>query len=220
MTWRTELLGFPLQLHIGALAFPILALAFGLQRGDVVDGVSLAVIVAGSLVAHELGHALAARGFGLGPVDITLHLWGGATRYQAPSRPSRALLVTLAGPGAGFAIAAHAAALWSLPTGSRLTGLAYTTMTLNAAWSALNLAPVLPLDGGMALRSALELGGVARAAGVALAVGALTSLALALGSLAADQPALTAVAALFALRTARAVWARRPRAVAADRPRR
>ncbi len=114
--------------------------------------VLLAILLV-SLLAHELGHAFAARAFGESP-RIELHAMGGKTVWSPTHEPSRAerVIVTGAGPAAGFALAAVAWAL-SLAVGVAeepgvLAGVLGLLFILNVFWSTFNLLPVLPFDGG------------------------------------------------------------------------
>jgi Zn-dependent protease len=107
------------------------------------------MVVAGvSVLVHELGHATAFRTFGAEP-RITLTGWGGYT--QAPSQPrGRSLVVSLAGPGAGFLAAVIGVALSQLVTSdSEIVETALENLIwVNVIWGIFNLLPILPLDGG------------------------------------------------------------------------
>ena len=64
-----------------------------------------------SVLVHEMGHALAIRPLGVQPW-ITLYGMGGLTSHQGGRfRPPTQILVSLAGPVAGFALAAIVVAL-------------------------------------------------------------------------------------------------------------
>jgi len=109
-----------------------------------------AAIVFASVLVHELGHAVAARRFG-SPASIRLYALGGLTSYrQLPSRKQR-ILVSLAGPGAGFVLGLLVLALHLLLPPARPWALSVTVRALlwvNFGWGVVNLLPVPPLDGG------------------------------------------------------------------------
>lgn len=133
-----------------------------------------------SILVHELGHALVSRHYGAS-ARIRLYALGGlAYRDRALGRwPS--LAVALAGPGAGFVLggivwAVHHA-LPPLPAGMEflLRSLEYA----NLGWGVINLAPVLPLDGGHAMELLLKIRGDARAHQISMYVaGALAVLSV------------------------------------------
>jgi Zn-dependent protease len=136
-------------------------------------------IVFVSVMAHELGHAFAGLSFGLRP-EIDLHAMGGTTSWSAgrPVSWPKRIAISLAGPAAGMATGALVLALgatglfpllaWPvLPTLRDILLLRPETTTLgetayvwllsvNFGWGILNLLPVLPLDGGNTLMSALS----------------------------------------------------------------
>lgn len=121
-----------------------------------VVGAMLAVLV--SILVHELGHAVAARRYGA-RAGIVLHGMGGLTHY-AGGRFSRgqSIVVSLAGPAAGFALAGlflMVAPLVDLPVNTIFYGFVSAGIFINIVWTLLNLMPVLPLDGGQVLRDVL-----------------------------------------------------------------
>jgi Zn-dependent protease len=116
-----------------------------------------------SILVHELGHALTAHLFGY-PPRIMLYHFGGVAMYE-PYRDyttGKAILITLAGPAAGFLlfVASFAATFVltmanvevSRPVDEALGMLLF----INLVWTVLNLAPVLPLDGGQVCREVCQ----------------------------------------------------------------
>jgi Zn-dependent protease len=103
-----------------------------------------------SILAHELGHATAARAFGAN-AWISLHAFGGLTRADRTLPRSRELVMTLAGPAAGFLLAGVAWLLrHELPL-ARVHNLRFLLRALfevNFWWGLFNLLPIPPLDGG------------------------------------------------------------------------
>lgn len=112
------------------------------------------LMISGSVLVHELGHATAARLFGY-PSKIHLIGLGGLTRAEgAEGMPwHQDVLFTLAGPGAGLALGVLAGALDLAlsAAGHRPAGVHYVLRGLfgaNVFWTTLNLVPVATLDGG------------------------------------------------------------------------
>ncbi|MFE9658092.1 M50 family metallopeptidase [Micromonospora sp. NPDC006431] len=127
------------------------------QLGGWLVGLGFVVSLLGSVLLHELGHALTARRYGIGVRGITLELLGGYTEMDrdAPS-PRVDLLVSLAGPAvsAVLGVAAVAATL-ALPAGTLAHQLAFQLAVSNVIVAVFNSLPGLPLDGGRALRAAV-----------------------------------------------------------------
>ncbi len=137
-----------------------------------------------SVLAHELGHATAGLAFGVRS-RIRLHMFGGLTLPERALPRWHDVLMSLAGPGAGFALGGL---LWLIDRafvvetwGPLWLHAVEYGIWVNVLWGVLNLLPVLPLDGGHVLlgvlgprrhRWVLGIGGVVAASG-ALAAGAL-----------------------------------------------
>jgi Zn-dependent protease/predicted transcriptional regulator len=145
--------------------------------GAVVLGIGATVLFFGSVLVHELAHALVAQARGIRVQDITLFLFGGATRAKVESRgPGAEFVIALVGPAtsgllAGLfgIVAGLGRELLSAPLAGTLGYLAWTNLLL----AGFNLVPGFPLDGGRLLRSAIwkATGSLARATRVASVAG-------------------------------------------------
>ena len=123
-------------------------------------GLAGAGLFLGSLLAHEVGHALVARRAGLRVRGITLWLLGGVALLEdEPATPRDELRVALVGPAvslalaAVFGLAAAAASVVGLP--AAIVAVAAWLAVVNAILAVFNLIPAAPLDGGRVLRGLL-----------------------------------------------------------------
>jgi Zn-dependent protease/CBS domain-containing protein len=127
--------------------------------GAVALGILATVLFFGSVLVHELAHALVAQARGIRVQDITLFLFGGATRARVESRgPGDEFLIALVGPLTSGILAALFGIIagvggdsLSRPLAGTLGYLAWTNLLL----AAFNLVPGFPLDGGRLLRAAI-----------------------------------------------------------------
>jgi Zn-dependent protease len=211
---RFRLFGFPTRIDPSFLLIVAL-LGFDGTMSHLAIWVAVAVV---SVLGHELGHAIAARGLGA-EASIALQGLGGLTRSYRPKPFSRgeSALLTFAGPLAGillglpvlFAIGALDWPSWTLG-GFALRTAAFTTL----GWSAFNLLPVMPLDGGHLLETVLPGGPAARqrlAAKVSVAIAAA-------GGLLAYKAGLTYVGLLAVLFAAQNLATLRQPAAAGAEP--
>jgi Zn-dependent protease len=137
----------------------------GLVPGLVPFTYWLAAVVAtglflGSLLAHEVGHALVARRSGLRVRGITLWLLGGVAQLEdEPASPGDDLRVAIVGPAISLALAVGfgvaAAALGLLGAPSLAVAVLGWLAVGNVALALFNLIPAAPLDGGRVLRALL-----------------------------------------------------------------
>jgi Zn-dependent protease len=159
-TIRFQLGKIPVRI---APSFLLVAVVFGLSgmlSGNPAILVAWVVIVFVSVLLHELGHATVGLAFGLEP-RIELHGMGGTTSWSSarPLSTGRRILISLAGPGAGFVLAAIV--YFGLGPGvfpkTPLGTFAYQNLLfVNFVWGVANLAPMLPLDGGNVMMQALN----------------------------------------------------------------
>lgn len=111
-----------------------------------------------TLLAHEFGHALAARHFGIATRRISVHFFGAATHTEREARtPGEEFWITVWGPLVSL-LCAMLFGLLALMT--HLAGGAPYFVDvfgivagMNVFLFVINLAPGLPLDGGRILRS-------------------------------------------------------------------
>jgi Zn-dependent protease len=115
----------------------------------------------GSVLAHELSHAVVARAFRLEVKDITLFVFGGVANLpREPDDPKAEFTMAAVGPLMSLALAGlfwgGGRAAESLLRGSPglITVYAFDRLALvNALLGVFNLLPGFPLDGGRVLRS-------------------------------------------------------------------
>jgi Zn-dependent protease/CBS domain-containing protein len=143
--------GIPVRLHFSLLILVGLVVASWRNPWDdffLVIGIFLCVFL------HELGHALAARHYGIRTLDIVLYFIGGVARLDQQPAARQELWIALAGPAMNVLLAlALSAVNLSLGGQPLVQGL------IEANWmlAAFNLLPAFPLDGGRVLRSLLSL---------------------------------------------------------------
>ncbi|WP_106124867.1 site-2 protease family protein [Pseudosporangium ferrugineum] len=120
-------------------------------------GLGFVVCLLGSVLLHELGHALTARRYGIGVRGITLELLGGWTEMDRDAPTPRVdALVSLAGPAVSLVLGVLATAAALLLPGRTVAGeIAFQLAASNIIVAIFNVLPGLPLDGGRALRAGL-----------------------------------------------------------------
>ncbi|MCA9708592.1 MAG: site-2 protease family protein [Myxococcales bacterium] len=159
-------------------------------------GVGFLLAVFGSVLLHELGHALVARHYGIATRRIVLSPIGGIAQLEGmPREPRQELAVALAGPAVNFGLAA---ALWILAPafGLGLLGsLASSLIVANLTLGLFNLIPAFPMDGGRALRAFLAARvGAWQATQTAAKVGKVVALVMGLYGLVAGPFMLVLIA--------------------------
>ena len=167
--------------------------------------VAFILVLFGCVLLHELGHALAARLFGIPTRDITLLPIGGVARLERmPRKPYQELVVALAGPAVNVVIAAGLLAIL-LPTVGpgglaavplRSGGFLQQLLIVNVMLVAFNMLPAFPLDGGRVFRALLAMVfSYATATRVAAVVGQIC--AIGFGLLGLANPFMLIIAAFI-----------------------
>jgi Zn-dependent protease len=198
--------GFAVRLTAGAYILATLAVVVGtLTLRAAAPGwpagayaaatAGVVVVVLGSLIGHELAHALAARHHGAGRREIVIGFFGSSThgRYQLPT-PRAQWHTAAAGPAASLAAAgfslAIAAGLSVLGTGRLAVIVFVIAAWINAVLGLVNLLPGAGLDGalivralvwartGDPVRAGLTSARIGQVTGAVLAAAGLTALAL------------------------------------------
>lgn len=192
-----------LQFHLGRIpvrvhpGFWIVGALGGWHPEDLRITVIWMLCLFASILVHELGHALTSEAFGW-PSEILLYHFGGlafSQRYHG-NTPMKSILVSLAGPFAGFAFALVVGLvnIGLLTAGVRwdedrlMEETFWMLYFINVGWGVVNLAPVMPLDGGQILRSVLEWSRVRNYDYVAAQVGLIVGGLMAAGFLTLGGP--------------------------------
>ncbi|HEX9124266.1 MAG TPA: site-2 protease family protein [Actinomycetota bacterium] len=118
-----------------------------------------AILFFGSVLAHEMTHAVTARRMGIPVRDITLFVFGGATEANVDAQgPRKEFVVSVVGPlsslalgGLLWAASVLGRSVLSPPEAGALGYLGW----INVILAGFNLLPGFPLDGGRILRSAI-----------------------------------------------------------------
>lgn len=172
MTWSFSvgrLFGTEMKVHVTFfLVLAWLGLAAWQQGGAsaAAEGILFILTIFACVVAHEYGHAIMARRYGIRTIDITLLPIGGLARLEKmPEEPRQEIAVALAGPAVNLVIAA----VLILFLGARLELSAISEIQnptfdffarvagVNLFIALFNLVPAFPMDGGRVLRALLAM---------------------------------------------------------------
>lgn len=135
---------------------------------------------------HELGHAVAARHFGVRvPRILLLPIGGMAEMDSIPRRPREEIIIALAGPAVNYAIIGVLMIFVRFPDGWNAVYFHLTPLELwrhlvivNIIMGVFNLLPAFPMDGGRVFRALLATRiSYLRATRIAVGVGKIVALA-------------------------------------------
>ena len=134
-------------------------------------GIGFVLAIFSCVIAHEFGHALMARRFGIRTRDITMLPIGGiASLERIPEKPVEEFWVAIAGPAINLVIALGLLVyLFATDQLGNLVGFPQRVSALDPAFFAenlfagnlflfaFNLIPAFPMDGGRILRAVLAM---------------------------------------------------------------
>jgi len=174
--------GIPLRVHwtfILIIAYVVgIQIYHGANAKQSALAAAFVLAVFACIVLHELGHALAARRYGIKTKDITLLPIGGVAKLQRmPQKPSQELVVAAAGPAVNVLVAALLTPIIaaSIPLADIDQSLQSQTQNnpgilplqgplflvqlaaVNIILVLFNMIPAFPMDGGRALRAILAM---------------------------------------------------------------
>jgi Zn-dependent protease len=148
-SWRLgRIFGFPVEINLSfLLLLGVVLLAYG-----GLPGLVIVLLTFGSVLLHELGHAVVARRLGVHISGIELSFFGGAAKmHDMPRSANHEVAIAAAGPavslmlgglGLGLGVALHSPFVAMIGW-------------INLVLAAFNLIPALPMDGGRILRALL-----------------------------------------------------------------
>ena len=168
MRWSFRLVtlaGIRIEVHVTFLLMVAGLALFQSNSNPVWLTVSELLLMFACVLLHELGHALAARRYGIPTREIVLLPIGGVARLERmPEKPSQEVVVALAGPGVNVILAtAIGAALVALGVTPEQAieradkGMLEFLLFANLAMLLFNLIPAFPMDGGRVLRAVLAM---------------------------------------------------------------
>ena len=218
MSWSITLgriAGSEIRIHITFLILLAwIGIAQFIQGGAAaaVEMVGFIVAVFACVVAHEFGHALAARRYGITTPDITLLPIGGLARLsRMPEKPSEEIVIAVAGPLVNVVIAA----VLFLFLGARFNPMTVAEIQnpdpgflarlagINVILGVFNLIPAFPMDGGRVLRALLAFRlGRRRATRIAARIGQALAFVFGFWGLLGGNPFLVFIAIFIFLAAA------------------
>lgn len=165
LSWKMgTVFGIPVRLHVTMLLLPFIRYNPEITSNTLYIAIWLGSIalIFGSVLLHELGHALTARRYGIRTQDIILTPIGGIARIMnLPESPRQEITIAIAGPLVSIGLAALtfalAAPIIAMTDSIAVVFCLQNIIYINAILGLFNLIPALPMDGGRVLRGLLEL---------------------------------------------------------------
>jgi Zn-dependent protease/CBS domain-containing protein len=187
MSWSVNIgriAGTAVRIHVTFILFLVWIFAANYFTGGAAaawNGLTFMVLLFLCVLAHEYGHILTARAYGVETPDVTLLPIGGVARLERiPEEPGQEFFIAIAGPLVNVVIAL----VLFLVAGADLSATKLAAMesaqvsmidrlaSVNLFLAVFNLIPAFPMDGGRILRSLLAIKlGFTRATQIAATIG-------------------------------------------------
>lgn len=193
--------GYPVVVLPSFLLVALIVMGFGLHfEQPLWMAVATTLVILVSTLVHELGHAVMATRLGVQVEFLHIHGLGGGVRHATTS-PGRRLLIAVSGPLAGIGLTCVGIGLLLMANNPYAQHTMGALVVVSGLWSVLNLLPLVPLDGAVALQSALQLALPARRAVQAtLAVGIVVGVGFTAVAGLVGEPVLAVLTGFFVYR--------------------
>ena len=210
MTWSFpvgRVIGTEIRIH-ATFFLLLLWIAVGAYltggAGLAIENLAFVLALFACVLAHEFGHILMARHYGIPTPDVTLLPIGGMARLERiPEKPGQEIAVALAGPAVNVIIwlvltlflgaETRLAGLENLDDPSQ--GFVARLAAVNIFLVLFNMIPAFPMDGGRVFRAAVALWvGRLRATRIAAMAGQVLAFAFGFFGLAIGNPILVLIA--------------------------
>jgi Zn-dependent protease/CBS domain-containing protein len=200
-----KVFGVPIRFHFTFILLLTFLIVMGLggQQSALTSVLYIAALF-GSVLLHEIGHALVAKRYGIRTIEIVMFPIGGIARLERSPKPFQEFWIAIAGPvvnlviaGAAFSFLEWRHAIAAVAESQRPSdlGLIERIAFGNLLLAAFNMIPAFPMDGGRVLRSVLaRFKSEDEATRIAAAAGRLLAIAMAFYGLLSTQYMLVFIA--------------------------
>lgn len=159
MNWSVLIIVWLLTWSLASGVLPELAPGYATATYWI-TGLGGAAFLLGSLLAHELAHAVVARRAGIHVEGLTLWLFGGVAKLGGqPASPQADLRIAAVGPATSVALSVGfgvvAVGLTAVGASPLVVAVVAWLAAINLLLGLFNLIPGAPLDGGRVLRAVL-----------------------------------------------------------------
>ncbi|MCG6885350.1 MAG: hypothetical protein LJE62_16495 [Silicimonas sp.] len=140
--------GVPVRVSLSVLLIPLILVEFGASPQALAYDVMFVLILLGSILLHEFGHAWGSLVQGVPVKRIGLHCGGGYCEQRRSATRYEQELIVAMGPIVSLALWATAGLIAPFINDPEIAWVFGTISSVNGFLAILNLLPVNPLDGG------------------------------------------------------------------------